>query len=159
MQECIYENTTIVSNNKYNYMLYQNNSEKHAMKILAAHNNIVAKEIGSDVKSKERLANNLNRLASRDGYSKSGLARFLNVSANIVSRWCAGSSFPLHYLDDIAKYFDVDVTTLFAAPEDVIPPARSDLETALQVVAKELGYQLHKGREPVDKKSGKKKSK
>lgn len=95
--------------------------------------------------SRKLLAINIQRLSSRPGYSKAGLASFLDVSRSHISHYVSGQSFPgTEYLDKIAEYFNVPVSELFVESTQKSEKKEPSLDEAIKVVTRELGYRVEK---------------
>lgn len=95
--------------------------------------------------SRDLVGRNIERLASRKGYSKSGLATYLGVKQQMVSRWIAGGALPIKYLEKIASYFEVKIKVLFDDEDTARESAREiTSDEALRVLAKNMGYSLKK---------------
>lgn len=103
--------------------------------------------------AKKLVGRNIERLCNDlPNKSKSGLAQHCKVSAPMVSRWCAGGSFPLRYLPKIARYFGVKIAALFeedpSAPiQSVEVPREISLEEAFKVIAAKHGLTIRKIRQ------------
>lgn len=93
------------------------------------------------------FAANLARLVVRQGFSKSGLAGALKVKTQMVSRWLKGETLPSKYLEAIAEYLQVPISSLFSEPTSEVSPVRLKKitpEDAVRVIAGEFGLTVRK---------------
>jgi transcriptional regulator with XRE-family HTH domain len=103
------------------------------------------------------LARNIERLVSREGFSKTGLAKHLGVPVQQIWRYCNGAAMPLKYLDKIQGYLGVTLPDLFEEDENTpLPPSarvpeipepkEPSKEEALAILAASMGYRVRRAR-------------
>ena len=82
------------------------------------------------------LGNTIRELRRRDGRTQESLARALGVTAQAVSRWEAGGSYPdMELIPGIANYFSVTIDELFGY--------HNDRETRIDAIIRQVeGYHI-----------------
>src|SRR5690606_17203373 len=92
---------------------------------------------------KKIFGKNLARLASREGFSKTGLAVHLGVKPPMVSRWVRGQFLPeTADIDAIADYFKLPVGELFTEAPDTERLFVITEDDAIRLLAEKRGWVL-----------------
>ena len=80
----------------------------------------------------------IRELRRRDGRTQDNLAESLGVTAQAVSRWEAGRSYPdMEMIPAIANYFHVSIDELFGYHDEREEKIRTILEKASRIITKQ----------------------
>ena len=91
------------------------------------------------------LGNKIRELRRRDGRTQNNLAEALSVTAQAVSRWESGGSYPdMEIIPAIANYFHVSIDELFGYQNDREERIKRILEEAKNQINAQ-GYFLGRG--------------
>ena len=87
----------------------------------------------------------IRELRRRDGRTQDNLAEALGVTAQAVSRWEAGRSYPdMEMIPAIANYFHVSIDELFGYHDEREEKIRTILEKASGILTKQ-GFTMYRG--------------
>ena len=87
----------------------------------------------------------IRELRRRDGRTQDNLAESLGVTAQAVSRWEAGRSYPdMEMIPAIANYFHVSIDELFGYHDEREEKIRTILEKASGIITKQ-GFTMYQG--------------
>ena len=91
------------------------------------------------------LGTKIRELRRRDGRTQDNLAEALGVTAQAVSRWESGGSYPdMEMIPAIANYFHISIDELFGYHDEREEKIRSILENATKILEKQ-GFTVTKG--------------
>ena len=91
------------------------------------------------------LGTKIRELRRRDGRTQENLAEALDVTAQAVSRWESGGSYPdMEMIPAIANYFHVSIDELFGYHYEREEKIKSILEAASKILTKQ-GFTLYRG--------------
>ena len=91
------------------------------------------------------LGNKIRELRRRDGRTQDALAEALGVTAQAVSRWESGGSYPdVEIIPAIANYFHISIDVLFGYHDDREEKIKSILDRATEVLTKQ-GFTMCQG--------------
>ena len=91
------------------------------------------------------LGNKIRELRRRDGRTQDNLAEALGVTAQAVSRWESGGSYPdMEIIPAIANYFHVSIDELFGYHDEREEKIKTILESASEIITKQ-GHSMHRG--------------
>ena len=91
------------------------------------------------------LGTKIRELRKRDGRTQDNLAEALGVTAQAVSRWESGGSYPdMEMIPAIANYFNVSIDELFGYHDAREEKIKTILESASEIIFKE-GHSMHRG--------------
>ena len=91
------------------------------------------------------LGTKIRELRRRDGRTQDNLAEALGVTAQAVSRWESGGSYPdMEMLPAIANYFHISIDELFGYHAEREEKIKTILENATKVLTKQ-GFTLYQG--------------
>lgn len=91
------------------------------------------------------LGNKIRELRHRDGRTQEVLAEALGVTAQAVSRWESGGSYPdMEIIPAIANYFHISIDELFGYHDDREQKIKGILEAATAVMSRQ-GFLLAQG--------------
>ena len=87
----------------------------------------------------------IRELRKRDGRTQDNLAEALGVTAQAVSRWESGGSYPdMEMIPAIANYFHVSIDELFGYHDEREEKIKTILENATKVLTKQ-GFTMYRG--------------
>ena len=91
------------------------------------------------------LGTKIRELRRRDGRTQDNLAEALGVTAQAVSRWESGGSYPdMEVIPAIANYFHVSIDELFGYHDEREEKLKSILENATNILTKQ-GFTMYPG--------------
>ena len=91
------------------------------------------------------LGNKIRHFRRRDGRTQGNLAEALGVTAQAVSRWESGGSYPdMETIPAIANYFHISIDELFGYNNDREEKINSIIENAKKTLAHQ-GFVLYQG--------------
>lgn len=91
------------------------------------------------------IGTKIRELRHRDGRTQDALAEALGVTAQAVSRWESGGSYPdLELIPAIANYFHITIDVLFGYHDDREEKIKNILETAANIISKQ-GLTIYQG--------------
>ncbi len=91
------------------------------------------------------LGNKIRELRRRDGRTQDNLAEALGVTAQAVSRWESGGSYPdMEMIPAIANYFHVSIDELFGYHDEREAKIQTILENAAKILTKQ-GFTMYQG--------------
>ena len=91
------------------------------------------------------LGTKIRELRKRDGRTQDNLAEALGVTAQAVSRWESGGSYPdMEMIPAIANYFHVSIDELFGYHDEREEKIKTILENATKILTKQ-GFTLFQG--------------
>lgn len=91
------------------------------------------------------LGTKIRELRRRDGRTQDALAEALGVTAQAVSRWESGGSYPdMEMIPAIANYFHISIDELFGYHDEREEKIRTIIENATKILTKQ-GITLHQG--------------
>ena len=91
------------------------------------------------------LGTKIRELRRRDGRTQDNLAEALGVTAQAVSRWESGGSYPdMEMIPSIANYFHVSIDELFGYHDEREEKIKTILENATKILAKQ-GFKMYQG--------------
>ena len=91
------------------------------------------------------LGTKIRELRRRDGRTQDNLAEALGVTAQAVSRWESGGSYPdMEMIPAIANYFHISIDELFGYHAEREEKIKTILENATKVLTKQ-GFTLYQG--------------
>ncbi len=91
------------------------------------------------------LGNKIRELRRRDGRTQNHLAEALGVTAQAVSRWESGGSYPdMEMIPAVANYFHVSIDELFGYHDEREEKLKSILENATKILTKQ-GLTMYPG--------------
>ncbi len=91
------------------------------------------------------LGNKIRELRRRDGRTQDNLAETLGVTAQAVSRWESGGSYPdMEAIPAIANYFHVSIDELFGYHDEREEKIKTILENAAKILTKQ-GFTMYQG--------------
>ncbi len=91
------------------------------------------------------LGNKIRELRRRDGRTQDNLAETLGVTAQAVSRWESGGSYPdMEMIPAIANYFHVSIDELFGYHDEREEKIKTILENATKILTKQ-GFTMYQG--------------
>ena len=91
------------------------------------------------------LGTKIRELRRRDGRTQDNLAEALGVTAQAVSRWESGGSYPdMEMIPAIANYFHVSIDELFGYHDEREEKIKTILENATKILTKQ-GFTLFQG--------------
>ncbi len=91
------------------------------------------------------LGNKIRELRQRDGRTQNNFAETLGVTAQAVSRWESGGSYPdMELIPAIANYFHVSIDELFGYHDEREEKIKSILENATKILTKQ-GFTMYQG--------------
>ena len=94
---------------------------------------------------KLNLGNKIRELRKRDGRTQDALAEVLGVSAQAVSRWESGGSYPdMEMLPAIANFFHISIDELFGYHDDREEKIKDIVEKASENIKKYV-FHLYQG--------------
>lgn len=94
---------------------------------------------------KLNLGTKIRELRRRDGRTQDNLAETLGVTAQAVSRWESGSSYPdMEMIPAIANYFHISIDELFGYHDAREEKIKAILEFASEIILKQ-GRSMHRG--------------
>ena len=84
------------------------------------------------------LGTKIRELRRRDGRTQDNLAETLGVTAQAVSRWESGGSYPdMEIIPAIANYFHISIDELFGYHDEREEKIKSILENATKILTKQ----------------------
>ncbi|MBE6653073.1 MAG: helix-turn-helix transcriptional regulator, partial [Ruminococcaceae bacterium] len=84
------------------------------------------------------LGRKIKELRRRDGRTQDNLAETLGVTAQAVSRWESGGSYPdMEMIPAIANYFHISIDELFGYHDDREEKIKSILEKADKILTRQ----------------------
>ena len=87
----------------------------------------------------------IRELRRRDGRTQENLAEALGVTAQAVSRWESGGSYPdMEMIPSIANYFHVSIDELFGYHDEREEKIKTILENATKILTKQ-GFTMYQG--------------
>lgn len=87
----------------------------------------------------------IRELRRRDGRTQENLAEALGVTAQAVSRWESGGSYPdMEMIPSIANYFHVSIDELFGYHDEREEKIKTILENATKILSKQ-GFTMYQG--------------
>lgn len=87
----------------------------------------------------------IRELRKRDGRTQDALAEALGVTAQAVSRWESGGSYPdMEMIPAIANYFHISIDELFGYHDEREEKIKTILENATKILTKQ-GFTMYKG--------------
>ncbi len=91
------------------------------------------------------LGTKIRELRRRDGRTQDNLAEALGVTAQAVSRWESGGSYPdMEMIPAIANYFHVSIDELFGYHDEREEKIKTILDNATKILTKQ-GFTMYKG--------------
>ncbi|MBO5295934.1 MAG: helix-turn-helix transcriptional regulator [Clostridia bacterium] len=91
------------------------------------------------------LGTKIRELRRRDGRTQEALADALGVTAQAVSRWESGGSYPdMEIIPAIANYFHVSIDELFGYHDEREEKIKTVLENATKILTKQ-GFRMYQG--------------
>ena len=91
------------------------------------------------------IGKKIRELRRRDGRTQDNLAETLGVTAQAVSRWESGGSYPdMEMLPAIANYFHISIDELFGYHDEREEKIKTILENATEILTKQ-GFTMYKG--------------
>ena len=91
------------------------------------------------------LGTKIRELRRRDGRTQDILAEALGVTAQAVSRWESGGSYPdMEMIPAIANYFHISIDALFGYHDEREEKIKTILENATEILTKQ-GFTMYKG--------------
>ncbi len=91
------------------------------------------------------LGNKIRELRRRDGRTQDNLAEVLGVTAQAVSRWESGGSYPdMEMIPAIANYFHISIDELFGYHDEREEKIKKILENAAKILTKQ-GFTMYQG--------------
>ncbi|MBQ7335174.1 MAG: helix-turn-helix transcriptional regulator [Clostridia bacterium] len=91
------------------------------------------------------LGTKIRELRRRDGRTQDNLAEALGVTAQAVSRWESGGSYPdMEMIPAIANYFHVSIDELFGYHDEREEKIKTILENATKILTKQ-GFTMYQG--------------
>lgn len=91
------------------------------------------------------LGNKIRELRRRDGRTQDALAEALGVTAQAVSRWESGGSYPdVEIIPAIANYFHISIDVLFGYHDDREEKIKNILDRATEVLSQQ-GFTMCQG--------------
>ncbi len=91
------------------------------------------------------LGTKIRELRRRDGRTQENLAEFLGVSAQAVSRWESGGSYPdMEMIPSIANFFHISIDELFGYNNEREEKIKTVLENAAGILTKQ-GFTMYQG--------------
>ena len=91
------------------------------------------------------LGTKIRELRRRDGRTQDNLAETLGVTAQAVSRWESGGSYPdMEMIPAIANYFHISIDELFGYHDEREEKIKTILENATEILTKQ-GFTMYKG--------------
>ena len=91
------------------------------------------------------LGTKIRELRRRDGRTQDVLAEALGVTAQAVSRWESGLSYPdMEMIPAIANYFHISIDALFGYHDDREEKIKNILENATEILTKQ-GFSMQQG--------------
>lgn len=91
------------------------------------------------------LGNKIRELRRRDGRTQDNLAEALGVTAQAVSRWESGGSYPdMEMIPAIANYFHVSIDELFGYHDEREEKIKIILKNATKILTKQ-GFTMYQG--------------
>ena len=91
------------------------------------------------------LGNKIRELRRRDGRTQDNLAEALGVTAQAVSRWDSGGSYPeMEMIPAIANYFHISIDELFGYQDEREEKIKTILENATNILTKQ-GFTMYQG--------------
>lgn len=91
------------------------------------------------------LGTKIRELRRRDGRTQDSLAEALGVTAQAVSRWESGGSYPdMETIPAIANYFHISIDELFGYHNDREEKIKNILEIATKILTKQ-GFTMYQG--------------
>ncbi len=91
------------------------------------------------------LGNKIRELRRRDGRTQDNLAEVLGVTAQAVSRWESGGSYPdMEMIPAIANYFHISIDELFGYHDEREEKIKKILENATKILTKQ-GFTMYQG--------------
>ena len=91
------------------------------------------------------LGTKIRELRRRDERTQDNLAEALGVTAQAVSRWESGGSYPdMEMIPSIANYFHVSIDELFGYHDEREEKIKTILENATKILAKQ-GFKMYQG--------------
>jgi len=91
------------------------------------------------------LGTKIRELRRRDGRTQDNLAEALGVTAQAVSRWESGGSYPdMEMIPAIANYFHISIDELFGYHDEREEKIKTVLGSASETITKQ-GYSMHRG--------------
>ncbi len=96
------------------------------------------------------LGTKIKELRRRDGRTQENLADALGVTAQAVSRWESGTTYPdMQMIPAIANYFHISIDELFGYHDDREEKIKKILETATEIMTRQ-GHSMYQGCLPKD---------
>ena len=91
------------------------------------------------------LGTKIRELRRRDGRTQDNLAEALGVTAQAVSRWESGGSYPdMEMIPAIANYFHVSIDELFGYHDEREEKIKTILDNATNILTKQ-GFTMYQG--------------
>ena len=91
------------------------------------------------------LGTKIRELRRRDGRTQDHLAEALGITAQAISRWESGGSYPdMEMIPAIANYFHVSIDELFGYRDEREAKIKEILETATKILTKQ-GFTMYQG--------------
>ena len=91
------------------------------------------------------IGKKIRELRRRDGRTQDNLAETLGVTAQAVSRWESGGSYPdMEMIPAIANYFHISIDELFGYHDEREEKIKTILENATEILTKQ-GFTMYKG--------------
>ena len=91
------------------------------------------------------LGTRIRELRRRDGRTQDNLAEALGVTAQAVSRWESGGSYPdMEMIPAIANYFHISIDELFGYQDEREEKIKTILENATNILTKQ-GFTMYQG--------------
>ena len=92
------------------------------------------------------LGTKIRALRQRDGRTQDALAEALGVSAQAVSRWESGGSYPdMETIPTIANYFHISIDELFGYNNDREEKINDIINKAQRILSTHMGFVLYEG--------------
>ena len=91
------------------------------------------------------LGTKIRELRRRDGRTQDNLAEALGISAQAISRWESGTTYPdMEMIPAIANYFHISIDELFGYHDDREEKIKNILENATKILTKQ-GFTMYQG--------------
>lgn len=91
------------------------------------------------------IGTKIRELRRRDGRTQDHLAEALGITAQAISRWESGGSYPdMEMIPAIANYFHISIDELFGYHDDREEKIKAILDTAKKILEKQ-GFRMYQG--------------